>query len=280
VVRRFGTVAISICIIASLSGCGAIDGIIGKPTEVVQENDDLPKVSINGKTVKFESELIEKDGEVLASVREICDAVGAEFYYEDGYDDLHIISIIKGTRMVTVINGHYGAQDFMAEKWRINSYAVKQSDVEFAELYSWDESDKTLMKTEPVILDGKIYIPVREVLEYLGAQSAWNSEKKTVELQVYDTAFSRNIDDINRDKKFTYSIAEEIFCNLPDVKGTDAEEMSGIYSCGFGFNQKGKVYGYCNVYDELIYIYSDGTVTYADSYGEKINEIHVEVPQM
>ena len=242
------------------------------------EDNGAPKVSVNGKTVKFESELVERNNDILASAREICDAVGAEFHYEADSGEMHVISIVKGTRMVTVINGFWGWADSYAEKWRINRYGVVQSDVDFAELYNYGDGDESLMKTEPEIIDGRIYLPVKEVFEYLGAQAEWIPDEKTVELKVYDTSFSRSVEDINRDKRFMWEQAVAIFCNLSDVKGTDAEESVAQYGCGFGFNQKGKVYGFCNTYNELIYIYSDGTVTYADESGNKINEISVNVP--
>lgn len=234
-------------------------------------------VTVNERKVEFDQEPVIIDGRTMVPIRKICDAIGAEIYWE-GSDGMHAISIVKGNKLITMINGRYGPHDAIMGHWRINRYDISYAATDFTEIYNYyDEDDATLMEVEPVILNDRTCVPVRVISEYLGANVEWIPDERTVEITIENADFLRSRDEIVADEKFTYELAAEMYCNLPDVKGTEMEEMWGLYYCGFGFNVKGKVYIYCNDYGEYMYMYSDGTVIYADGAKNIIKEIRVEV---
>lgn len=238
--KRFFSIILVVLMVLSFGACSA------------QENSDEIKVIVNGEKVEFDQPPVIIDGRTLVPIRKICEAIGAEVYYDKEVADrqgIQIVSIIKDNILVAMVEGYYGIQESpVVGPWRINKYDIPEEDYEYVSLYNYDTEP---MEVQPTIINGRTCVPVRVITEYLGGQVDWIEESKTVKIEIEPSKPLRRQEEIEKKSSFTVEQAEVIVNEIwsyPELYYEGPATFGRI--C---FNKNGRVFPYHSTGTAIIY---------------------------
>lgn len=124
--------------------------VLGAPAPPLQ-------VRVNGRVVPFEVPLVEKDGQVMAPVQGLCDALGALVNYDDF---THAVKAFKGKRLVLLQVGN-----------QMGTVNLKTHHLPVA----------------PYVQGGQVMVPLRFVAEGLGGQVYHDQDHGMLDIRIADT---------------------------------------------------------------------------------------------
>ena len=223
-------------------------------------------VTVNSQEIEFDQEPINVGGRILVPLRKICDAIGAEIYYDNTLG-IDIIKVLKNNSVIFMTKGWISYQNYESGKWRICKYILDTNkyDYMYPDTYYAPE-----MEVEPVILNGRICVPIRVLTEYLGSDVNWIDSTKTVEISINNIKFDRSYEMRLKSEQFTEEQSNAIFLSLPETRDYLLNGMDYLCYGTEVFTKKGRSF-YYNIMDETgyepkyeIFIYADRCVDYVD----------------
>lgn len=172
-------------------------------------------VTINGKEIEFDQEPIAENNRTLVPIRPVCEALGADVYWNDLRKTVVIVR--NETKLFLTLNS---AQCFVAKTndyERIFDALEDETETKYVKLIELEAAPKTL--------NGRTLLPIRAVCEELGATVNWNKKENLIEISAKKTSK-------NTDKDFFDEFCDwaEEYISLSDSEIINAlEEAKKVY---------------------------------------------------
>lgn len=220
-------------------------------------------VVVNGKQLVFDQEPVISNNRVLVPLRKICDAIGAEVYYEDYYN-YATISIIKDNQIALLCNALIYGQDARPDVWQISKCTLLNAENCYYCTSNNCRKEREILDAQPTIINGRILVPIRIISEYLGGNVDWNGNTKTVTINI-PVSTPRSEAEVAQINSFNQDKAKEIYTQLTGVSIDYMESYIGEEMGGDEFyDKKGKGFMFANpnAEGENICIYYDGSADF------------------
>lgn len=221
-------------------------------------------VVVNGKQLVFDQEPVISNNRVLVPLRKICDAIGAEVYYENHYDYYTTISIIKDNQIALLCNAVLYGLDARQDAWQISKCTfLDAKNCYYLTNYTYNK-EREILDAQPAIINGRILVPIRIISEYLGGNVEWDGNTKTVTINI-PVSTPRSEAEVAQINSFNQDKAKEIYTQLTGVSIDYMESYIGEeVGCDEFYDKKGKGFMFTNpnAEGENICIYYDGSADF------------------
>jgi len=154
------------------------------------------KVFLNGNEISFDQPPVIKDDRTLVPVRAVCEALGADVYWNDSITDTQIILIIKNEIKL-----------FMECS---ASYLTRFIGFSIDYLREYGYTEDFWMEVPPEIINNRALLPIRAVCEALGVLVEWDEDGRNINL----SCPNYYIENVNKDKTF----ADEVFNYIKEFR--------------------------------------------------------------
>jgi len=135
--------------------------------------------------------------------------------------------------------------------WRLKRQEISRT--EYPAIFI-DNSEGVAMNPTPLMLDNRLFVPIRIIAEVFGAEVDWKNEEKKVVINIDNPEFDRPEELRYLSEGFSFSKAVEMYGSYSE------SDNEGRYKFPL-YNRRGRVF---SIYDSLekaeIYIYADGTI--------------------
>lgn len=224
----------------------------------VMADDASIGVVVNGKQLVFDQEPVISNNRVLVPLRKICDAIGAEVYYEDYYN-YATISIIKDSQIALLCNAILFEQSARPDVWQISKCTLLNAENCYYCTSINCRKEREILDAQPTIINGRILVPIRIISEYLGGNVEWNGNTKTVTINI-PVSTPRSEAEVAQINSFDWDKACDMYSQLTGIE----RDYTGLYIGEEVYDKKGKAYIFTNpnVDNEFICIYHDGSIEY------------------
>lgn len=226
-------------------------------TGVVADDASIGVV-VNGKQLVFDQEPVISNNRVLVPLRKICDAIGAEVYYEDYYN-YATISIIKDSQIALLCNAILFEQDARPDVWQISKCTLLNAENCYYCTSNNCRKEREILDAQPTIINERILVPIRIISEYLGGNVEWNGNTKTVTINI-PLSTPRSEAEVAQINSFDWDKACDMYSQLTGIE----RDYTGLYIGEEVYDKKGKAYMFTNpnAEGESICIYHDGSIEY------------------
>lgn len=224
----------------------------------VMADDASIGVIVNSKQLVFDQEPVISNNRVLVPLRKICDAIGAEVYYENHYD-YNVITIIKDSQIALLCNAVIYGLDARPDAWQISKCTLLDAKNYYYCTSFNDSKEREILDAQPTIINGRILVPIRIISEYLDGNVEWDGNTKTVTINI-PVSTPRSEAEVAQINSFNQDKALDMYSQLTGIE----RDYTGLY-LGEGeevYDKKGKAYIFMNpnAKNESICIYYDGSV--------------------
>lgn len=138
-------------------------------------------VKVNEQTLSFDTDPIIFEDRTFVPIRNVCEALGADVYWDDTHESVYIVKNDTKLRLKPYSN-----------------LLIKVSCKSAKEFMDMSGENIIEMDVFPIIFNGRTLLPVRAVCEALGASVEWNSADSTVNILCSDDI----LNNVNTDKDF------------------------------------------------------------------------------
>lgn len=156
--------------------------------------DSRISVTINSKEITFDQEPIIKNGRTLVPIRPVCEALGADVYWNN---ETQVVVIVRNKIKILL---KIGETDFV-----VMNTTTAQDEKTLNDLFDGNVSNQIEEKEldcVPEIISGRTMLPIRAVCEALNADVKWNGSDNSITIK------TTNI------KKNTNKTFYEEFCDI------------------------------------------------------------------
>ncbi len=204
-------------------------------------------VILNGEKVDFTDAepVLYKDRSMLP-LRRMCECFGAEVYYQECPNDIHLITLRRDLTLVTLINAEYFAVDtIVGGKWRFHKYNMTDSEDDYVSIFFNDENGKAVIDPEPIMLNDRTLVPLRLFAEAFGATVGWDDATSTVFIEMPKAVYVRTPEQIEADTNYTYQDAIKYGTDFLKENGLSDDTISAVVCMVNNlYNVKGKIYAF------------------------------------